>query len=460
LQQFPSALCVCLAINLPASHFTLLEKSILNLFVNPLMMSDEIKKSFYENQEEEAKRRAAMYEENVRMLQTEERFQKFFEGYNARSVESFIKWYAGRRVDWHLKGDSYRRAITYINNKDRNEAKKFLSLIFIKKVFNLKCRWIAGEMDLPFIECSDDFDTWQDNLPLQQYIGPITDAELECMITYRNQTNSLDCINMDINDLPVEMSLREFHRQRVRFNCNKQREVTGWFHFYDKHFGTAGLMDLPLIRKELETDYNDLWKIEFYYPTLSPEQLKIYKVHTRKELAEIHADPEKEKAYYAERKKRQQEAPKYQDKYILLFTRDDKQMNELMKLCETNEMRSYYNAQHEYHRRHDAEEEMRNEFDYLQRLTHNVPIQSNDDFREAVKEIYQTEKMDLVNQQLRLVHQECCRTIAENRLFDWDKAPYSITGDNVKQHILEMKKMRGEPENFDFLKKENLPHFA
>src|SRR5690606_29951108 len=104
---------------------------------------------------------------------------------------------------------------------------------------------------------------------------------------------------------------------------------------------TAGLMDLPLIRKELETDYNDLWKIEFFYPTLSPQQLRHYETRTRKELAEIHADPEKEKAYYAERKKRQQEVPKYQNKYIILCTRDNEQMNELMKLCETNEVRSY-----------------------------------------------------------------------------------------------------------------------
>lgn len=422
-------------------------------------MSDEIKKSFYENQEEEAKRRAAMYEENVRMLQTEERFQKFFEGYHKDSIALFIKWYATIRVSWHLNKYNFGESLKSISGKDYKAANGVLALIYIKKVFNLKCRWIAGEMDLQFITCSVDFDNWYNNQSIQKYIGPITQEEVECMIAYRKQSYNADNDDIYYEDFLPDTMLKKYHLQKVMLDWDEDSEVPGWFQFYDKHFGTGPLMDLPLIRKELEVDYLDLWKQILHYPSLSAEQLKVQKKLSRKEKVALRADPEKEKAYYEEQRKLYDIQNAEWKKYVHLSTYNEEQMNELMKLCETNEIRSYYNAERERRRRDVTEEELTEEFKYLGKLKHNLPIQSYDDFREGIRALYWEEKMGIANQQLRFAYRAYCETLASGKPFNWEikTTDWSYDDDNTKWRIIQIRQMLRQPENFDFLKKENLP---
>src|SRR5437773_1340740 len=138
----------------------------------------------YQSQVDESQLKSKVYNETIKVLESEERFVKFFEGYNAQSIEQFVKYYAQQKANWYAKANEFARFRKQMQNAWRYKAVEMLHEIFLKKLFNLKCRWIAGEVDLPGIEITSDFATWSNDPSQCNAIEPITPEELECYLEY------------------------------------------------------------------------------------------------------------------------------------------------------------------------------------------------------------------------------------------------------------------------------------
>ena len=355
------------------------------------------------------------------------------------------------------------------------EAVKLLKEIYLKQLFNLKCRWVAGEMDLPGIEISHDFNLYQDNPTACIFLEPITAEELDCYLDFlecekQNLKHSINDVvyNDDANydkdnedddeDKYLSSSiLLLYHRSKANYNNDCHTLIPRWFHHYDKHFKTAYLLDLPTIRVDIELDYLNIWKQEFYYPTLSETDKKTWSNLTRMQHKELEENPEKGIAYSEERERIYAENKKDETQYVHISTYNKEDMKELMGLIETPEIRSYYNADRRWHYSKIGNERIQSEIYELQNVKERIPIESNDDYRISIKKTYDEYAHKMTMEALPIVFDQYKQCIVNNKPFNWfirDRVIY--TNDELKEQLIAVRKFKNEPENLDFLKKENL----
>ncbi len=81
-------------------------------------------------------------------------------------------------------------------------------------------------------------------------------------------------------------------------------------------------------------------------------------------------------------------------------------------------------------------------------------------YREALQAAYDQYAEQTINETLTAVFDQYRQCLAEGKPFNWntDEARLQInTGENeMKKRIFAVRKLRGEPENLDFMKKEKL----
>src|SRR3954469_1042448 len=110
-------------------------------------MGNKHREEYDAKQVEQKEAANKIYQDTIRALKTEERFVNFFKSYEPKSVEQFIAHYASIKTQWHTHGDSFAKWKSAKKNKWRYEAVACLKNIYDKKLFDLVCRWQAGEMD-------------------------------------------------------------------------------------------------------------------------------------------------------------------------------------------------------------------------------------------------------------------------------------------------------------------------
>ena len=167
------------------------------------MADDRISKSLQQNIEK-AEQASNIYNETKKMLSSEERFTNFFKSYHQKSVESFIEYYARQKARWYEHADGFARLRANKNNHWWYAAVGSFKEIVHKKLFDVKCRWEAGEMDLPGIETSGDFYRFLHDLSLcNNIVEPVTEAEFNCYISYlksglKPDEYDYECGNADV----------------------------------------------------------------------------------------------------------------------------------------------------------------------------------------------------------------------------------------------------------------------
>jgi len=422
-------------------------------------MADNHKEEFLQKQLEEASQAAKIYNDTIQMLQTEERFVNFFKGYNQQSVDGFIKYYAGQKAGWIKNADSMYKMRQHKNNKWRNQAKNMLKEIYIKKLFYLKCRWVAGEMDLEGIEISIDFLKWQNDPNACKCLEPITPEEFGCYQRFIESYTPEQQKEDQENEIGSAQNVIEFyHLFRAGFT-DESDLIPRWFHYYDKHFGTAHLLKASNIRADLEYEYNDIWTENIQYPTLTEEQKKNWFHRSRAFRKEMHENPEKDKAFWEEHNRQYQERKKNEPQYIHMSTYDRKFMDGLVQEFESAEMRSWYRAQRDWQIRRDGNEEIQTEIWELEKVNEWIPLEANDDYRNAIAKAHDEYASRMIKDVLPLIYDEYRQCMETGKPFIWkeeEDSSFKGSMDETKKRILAARKFKGEPENFDFLKKENL----
>jgi hypothetical protein len=408
---------------------------------------------------EVAKKRKAVsiYNETKKALETEERFVNLLKEYEPASVKRFIDYYAGMKAHWYEHGESFGNYLRSKENEWRDDAVESIKNIFYKKLFNLQCRWAAGEMDVPGIDISADFRRWQCDPSLSEgCLEPITDEEFQCYLDFLKwrEENPVSQIDED-NEPLISLALDFFHHYRATAIDDEKEELPPWFEWYDTRFGTGHLNALPVMRIELEQDYHDIWNLEIFKKTLPEEAQKSLHHLSRAERKELRDDPAKREAYFAEQNRKYEERKKTQPQYESMGTYDREKMKTLVKLIETPEIQKLYHATREWSDRRARHDYIESPVFSLMEIKEWIPLDSNDDYRVAIREAYRNYSQKMMIMTLPLVFAEYKECIEAGKPFEWggDKE----FGDEMGQRILAARKWKGEPENFDFLKKENLP---
>jgi hypothetical protein len=432
-------------------------------------MSEESKQPPKSKQVEEAERIHKIFEDTQKQLQTDPRMVDYLKNFDEKSVLGFIKYYAEQKAMWFKSGGNLARFRQHMKTHYYTQALAMFREIYHKKLFNVMCRWVAGEFDLPGIELSTDFFPLINNPGLCTFVEPITPEEYECYWQFRQTGNWLpwergveenDHSNLEDDYVGSYHAVEWYHQSRSRYMPLEKRDMPPWFLYYDKQFGTSDLLNLPHLRTDLELQYKEIWDLEIYSKTLTPEQLKNYLDYYRTlATRKLHFEnPDISKAFWDEHNREYEEKRKNEPKYEFICTYHRNVMDELVPLLENREVLKYYRADVEYRRRQQGGEEIEMDVIYLEKAKEVIPIKSNDDYREAIKEANNAYSKRVTLELLPHVFENYRKCIQQGKPFDWlnGETPDKIT-EELRSQILQARKWKGEPENFDFLKKQNLP---
>jgi hypothetical protein len=172
-----------------------------------------------------AERISRIYEETMQQLRTEERFVNFLKNYNETSRESFIKYYAQTKATWYDLADDRYRYRKRAKNRYYSKALERFNEIFLKKLFNMKCRWVAGEMDLQGVEISSDFSRFAAHPETCSFVEPISSKELACYMQFLQShdwvpefaPDEIDDMEEEDDYFSPEMSIELYHHNRANY---------------------------------------------------------------------------------------------------------------------------------------------------------------------------------------------------------------------------------------------------
>lgn len=170
-----------------------------------------------------------------------------------------MKYYAQRKVYRHRHKGNFEQYATLQLQRNRKEVVDLLKHIMEKKVFNLQCRWVAGEMDIEGIEHSAQFVNWDSNVVLQNAVGPIRLDEFYCYLDWYDRGSPERLDEHGYPEASGHIALTHYHSFRSDFHHDFLAQLPEWFHEYDRHFGTASLHLLPTVRRDIEQDHLDEW---------------------------------------------------------------------------------------------------------------------------------------------------------------------------------------------------------
>ena len=334
--------------------------------------------------------------------------------------------------------------------------------IFLKKLFNVQCRWVAGEMDLPGIELSSDFFPLMIAPESCSFVEPITAKEFECYMQFLHIYDWDRYVLIDDEAKEEyhtpETAIEYYHYCRSAYLKRRRKEIPHWFNFYDSCFGTDYLMELPYTRTNLEQEYHEIWETEIHPKSLSPERLKKWYYRTRAERKLHLENPELAKAHSEERQKIYDQQRAEAPQYISLYTHNKEMMHELMNLIEPKEMIKYFDAEIAYDKKDEKAEMIEMDILYLKEVKEYVPIKSNDNYVLAIEAAYKEYERKEVFEILPHIFDTYCQCVKNGKPFNWyiEEHSYQRWDSRYRDRILAARKWKGEPENFDFLKKENL----
>jgi hypothetical protein len=226
-------------------------------------------------------------EQHIEHLRTDPRYTAEFAKYTPKSVDEFITRYAETKYEGFKERAFYEEEYEEHQTQFLLLADKYIDMILMKKLFNLRCQWQAEQIKLPLIEIGKDFEYWEDHIRSCPFIQPITQEELDtCMAYLREQVDLSDeeCDGFprgwldyekfknqlefdeseadEADDTPEMAHKREYNSQRL----------PNFYVFYDERHGTDDLIDLPNIRGQKEKVYHD-------------EYLRLSREEQRKEAA-------------------------------------------------------------------------------------------------------------------------------------------------------------------------------
>jgi hypothetical protein len=186
-------------------------------------------------------------------LKNNPKVQGYLANYESSSAQSFLDHYASVKELLLNYGEHYRNRATDDAIHYRSWAETYYWQIVQKKLFNLQCQWRAEKIDLP-IEVTYEFCYWNMNIKACPFIEPVTDAEINAMITFlenapydHDDNYTIDWQDYDSFKDPEEL-------------MGAGDEYPNWYAWYDVHIGPSDVMSLPNVRGDYQQKCFAAWR--------------------------------------------------------------------------------------------------------------------------------------------------------------------------------------------------------
>lgn len=368
----------------------------------------------YQKEEIKKTREQAGFQKQIEHeLATEERFQKYFEGFNSESVKSFITSYAQKKAYWYRFGNFWIEQNEAEDLQWINEAEIHLSYIQQKKLFDAQCLWRAEKITIPEVEICFDFEMWERDVMNCPFIEPVNENEVELYVQYLSQNN----VDLELGWME---SWQDYHEIKEAYNdVSDTRNFPEWYDFYNGRMGTSTYMLLPDIRGEKEEFYDGLSR-------------------------------EKEKP---ERDAKQKEWDRIRDKRPHLKSIYDKELLEyFVRTFDNKQTQEYFEADKRYNRVSGDEESLQEDIDFLLKADEPIAISGHHDWKEAVHKTAEQYRLKKIAEYLPAAFEQYQLNLSMGILPSNKEARQNY--DTIRKiwadYILNGREINGEPRDFNF----------
>jgi len=200
-------------------------------------------------------------------LLTNPRYAALFAPYHPEAVARFVSDYANRKHDWQYWGPKAEFDQTEALSQLSEAAYCRLWDIQRKKLFDLQCRWRAGQITHPGLGCTYDFGAYDAAIENCPVLDPISPDELAMYCDFVRQADDfdddvLDAYRKEDGGLPRNWQdydeLRRHAQEEAADLPDDQRHADdppAWYEFHNLRTGHARLLVLPDLRGPLEQPY-------------------------------------------------------------------------------------------------------------------------------------------------------------------------------------------------------------
>ena len=364
-------------------------------------------------------------------LLTNPRYAELFAPYHPEAVAQFVGNYAHHKFNWQWQGPKAEFNQADALSRRSEAAYNRLWDIQRKKLFDLQCRWRAGQVTVPGLDCTFDFqvhDATIENCPL---LDPISPDELAMYGDFVRQApdfdeDVLDCYGGD-GILPrdwqdydaMRLYDQEFDQNTPDHECRGEAPPA-WYDFHNARTGHGYLLGLPDLRGPREQPY-----VAAYYASRQAE-------HAARPATPPPADP----------------------RPTFLTPAQEEALEEaLLRHFETPKLRRQKAAYDTQQAREADDEQVEADFAYLKALDPEeiVPIETAPNWRAALRRaVVETRRQQLLahlpqvyedyllRQQQGIIHPEA------------EEPNYRDPSPHMREALLEGREFLGEPRDFNF----------
>ncbi len=346
-------------------------------------------------------------------LQTLPKYQAYLAQFNPVSVENFINRYAFDKFMYLNYADTYQRQVENDLIGYRELAEERLWEIQQKKLFNLQCQWRAGQISLPEVDISYDFQKWQHNIRNCPFLEPITEEEIDLYIRFLRSNDS--------DDSEYRADWQEYEEitasHQNRDEDDSQSNIPAWYQFYDTYNNTASLMDLPDPRGEKEEFYLNLYFAKQKQNNADTEVM-------------LPSDP--------------------QSMLPSIDCFDNKQIEDFVRICETRKELELYRNYSSFQDIDDDMEELEEALSILQEAHEVVAIETHHNWKEAVIKAARRYQNSQIALALPSVYEEYQFKHQANIGYDNDSEVDDSWMNNIKTQIIQGRLLNGESPDFNY----------
>jgi len=333
-------------------------------------------------------------------LKNNPKCQAYIAQFDPDSAQRFLESYASTKELLLKLGDDWRNSQPDNSIYFLGYAEAYYWQIAQKKLFNMQCLWRAEKLDLP-VTISHEFGYWEDNIKTCPFLPDISEDEIETMLTYLQSTT------FEHEDYEPQL-WQAYGEFKDDTGIGAGDDYPDWYQAYDNVAGTAGLMALPDIRGLKEEKYLNAWRKEGGIPP----------------IGEI-------------------------DVSRIMWS-GEKEVEEFIRNVEPYKILDFYRLYKSTSRRHEFNERLEDITEILNAEAGDVYIPEGK-FPDAIFQAAHLLKVEKMKLLLPQVHQSHLERKAMGIGYEQAEPPEDYwLANEIKAHILEGRRLLGEPEDFDF----------
>ncbi len=174
------------------------------------------------------------------------------------SARKFKRHYAEHKIKIVQAGRYYSDLKCNDEGDSKYYSKNAFELILQKKLFNKQILWRAGNINLPEVEFSGDFDVWKDQLDQCPFLDAVTQEELDLLKRFMLEDSYSDETKYWLH------SWQDYESFMEEDEDGEKIYMPEWYNYYDSNMGTGALLSLPDVRGPKEKFYQNLGAQDYY----------------------------------------------------------------------------------------------------------------------------------------------------------------------------------------------------